>query len=123
MAIVQAWLDLVPKGPYVLNKVYTLRGFKEGTAKADYDSDMSANAIIFASLSGVSPSDSKATSVLPNNIIIRNLGANDILFTFDGTNTHGRIKANTEREFKNRRELGVALKAVGGDSAYEVECW
>lgn len=118
MPISAAWLAEVPKGPYKYAQVYTLRGYKAGTATADY----ADNEIIFSILPGVFPTDSQPSKALSSYIIVRNLGAVDIIFSFDGTNTHGRVKAGQEQRYK-RRELGMVVKSTGANSDYEVECW
>jgi len=66
----------------------------------------------------------KAPLVLwSNSISITNTGANDILFSFDGTNTAGRVKAGTTKLYNFRIEGGIAIKSVSATSAFYIEVW
>lgn len=51
-------------------------------------------------------------------------GGNDLEFSFDGTNVHGRVKAGEQLVYRNRIESGIALKSPAAASvAFRVEAW
>lgn len=58
--------------------------------------------------------------VYTNAIRIFNDGSADLLFSFDGTNIHGVVKAGQSLHYWNRYEAGIALKGSGG---YRIEAW
>ena len=53
-------------------------------------------------------------------IVVRNLTANPLSFSFDGTNIHGVVPANGTTIMERRYEAGIALSGSGG---FEVEAW
>jgi hypothetical protein len=56
-------------------------------------------------------------------IRIVNTGANDLEFSFDGTNVHGLVPAGTIREYRDRREAAIAVRGVGGNTTFVLEAW
>lgn len=57
-------------------------------------------------------------------IYIKNTGAtNDLEFSFDGVNVHGRLAPGAERIYYNRFEAGMALRGVTANTTYIVEAW
>jgi hypothetical protein len=54
---------------------------------------------------------------------ITNTGANDLEFSFDGTNVHGIVLAGQSADFSNRREAAIAVRGVGGNTTFVIEAW
>ena len=58
-----------------------------------------------------------------HSILVRNTGgSNPLEISFDGTNIHGRIPANTTVIYRTRHEAGIALRSSAG-TTFEVEAW
>ncbi len=53
-------------------------------------------------------------------ILINNASAAALEFSFDGTNVHGRLLANTSVVYRNRFESGIAVRGLG---TFWVEAW
>lgn len=53
-------------------------------------------------------------------IRITNLGGAPLYFSFDGTNVHGVVPANTTETYWDRYEAGIALR---GSTQFVVEAW
>lgn len=74
---------------------------------------------------GRDPHDNQPTAAPPpqvwaKSILIVNAGGTDLTFTFDGTNDHGVVKANSERVYRSRYESGIAVKGAG---VFSIEAW
>jgi hypothetical protein len=54
---------------------------------------------------------------------ICNDGTGDLEYSFDGTNVHGRLKANEIATFNRRHEAGVAVRGNGATPAFRIEAW
>lgn len=54
---------------------------------------------------------------------ISNTGASDLEISFDGVNVHGYIKANTEVQYIDRFEAGIAVRGAGGTGTFRIEAW
>jgi len=55
---------------------------------------------------------------------ICNDGVGDLEISFDGTNVHGKIKANEIVAYYRRFEAGISLRGVGGATpTFRVEAW
>jgi hypothetical protein len=55
-------------------------------------------------------------------IRIENTGANDLDFSFDGTNVHGVVPAGEVRDYTQRIEAGIAIKSTSG-TTFRIEAW
>lgn len=55
-------------------------------------------------------------------IRILNTGANDLQFSFDGTNVHGVVQSGKEVIYNWRHEAGIALKSTVA-TTFVVEAW
>lgn len=57
------------------------------------------------------------------NIRICNDGANSLEYSFDGVNVHGLLLKGEIFAYRNRYEAGIAVRGVGGTTAFRVEAW
>jgi hypothetical protein len=61
--------------------------------------------------------------IFANTISIHNTGGTNALeFSFDGTDVHGTVPANTHRIYRNRLEAGIAIRSASG-TTFVVEAW
>lgn len=100
--------------------VRSIRVYWTGTATAAFDD----NAKLFKDVTGAWTGPGSPNSIWAHSILIRNLGAGSLEFSFDGTNVHGKVLTLTERLFRFRYEAGISIRGVGGATpGFEVEAW
>lgn len=134
----QGWPPRLPSG------IRSIRFYKTGTATANFQD----NAWLFSE--GTTPTTytpmpvvtpgSNAPVAVPNstgggtvsasdpvpmvwsgNIRISNDGGGDLEYSFDGTNVHGKVKANESLAYRNRYEGGISVR--GASAVFRIEAW
>lgn len=67
------------------------------------------------------PANVPTPQLFAQTIRVINDSGNDLEFSFDGTNVHGKLlAADLEQVFRNRFESGIAVR---GSGAFRVEAW
>ena len=127
--------------PRTATGVRSIRFYATGTATAAF----ADNAFLFAAGAGANPytplpniaPGSNTTAAVPNssgggrtgsdpipaifsgNLRITAVGG-DCEFSFDGTNTHGKVLSGQSATYRNRYEAGIAVK---GSGTFHIEAW
>ena len=96
-------------GPTADN-IYSLRVYETGTATADFtDNEFE----FFHPVKTDNPAWSQSIRLRAT--------TEDLEFSFDGTDVHGKVIAGTEVVFLDRHESGIALR--GNNSVFVLEAW
>lgn len=91
----------------------------------------SVSAAVGTTAAGGSPmgggeNDSQSTKkmIWAGTIRIKNDGAGDLEYSFDGTNVHGIVKEDEELIYRNRYEAGISVRGVAAATpSFRIEAW
>jgi len=62
-------------------------------------------------------------AIWSSTIRVTNEGSDDIYVSFNGTDDHGKIPANSSVVYRSRAEAGMALRSAAGTPAFFIEAW